>query len=312
MRKTCLNNVYELAKKDTRVIYIGSDVGAGTLDNFKEEMPERFFIEGISEQHVVGMAAGLALEGNVPYVNTIGVFLTRRCFEQIVMDVCLHNLPVRLIGNGGGLVYAPLGPSHLAVDDIAILRTVPNMTILAPADAGEMARLMPLTLDYGGPIFIRLAKGGDPIVSIDDGQCEIGKAVCAKKGGEALLITTGVTLKPALEAARILDKKGIETGVTHLHTIKPIDFEAILKSCEKARLIITVEEGTITGGLGSAVAEIMAEANFSSFKKFKRIGIPDAFCENYGSQALLWEKFGITADNIARTALALAGEEDII
>ncbi|VAX23804.1 Transketolase, C-terminal section [hydrothermal vent metagenome] len=311
MRKTCLDKVYELAKTDERVIYIGSDVGAGTLDNYKEEMPDRFFVEGISEQHVVGMASGLAMEGNIPYINTIGVFLTRRCFEQIVLDVCLHNLPVRLIGNGGGLVYAPLGPSHLAVDDIAIMRAVPNMTILAPADANEMARLMPLTLNYPGPIYIRLAKGGDPIVSKDDGQCTIGKAVNVKEGDEALLITTGVTLKPALEAAEALEKKGIGTGVIHLHTIKPLDIETILIRSEKARVIITVEEGTIIGGLGGAVAEIIAEANFNPAIRFKRIGIPDAFCENYGSQALLMEKFGITSGNIVQTALDLTGERQI-
>ena len=145
-------------------------------------MPERFFMEGVSEANIVGMAAGLALEGKIVYINTIATFLTRRCFEQIVLDLCLHNANVRLIGNGGGMVYAPLGPTHVAIDDIAILRAMPHMTILAPADADEMRRLMPQTLDVDGPIYIRLGKGGDPIVSRDRSALRDrqGRSRCAK------------------------------------------------------------------------------------------------------------------------------------
>ena len=150
--------MYQLAKGDPRIAFIGSDLGVGTLRKFKEEMPDQFYMEGISEAHVVGMAAGLALEGMIVYVNTISTFITRRCFEQIVVDVCLHNLNVRLIGNGAGLVYAPLGPTHMTIEDISILRAVPNMTVVSVADAGEMRRLMPQTVDYPGPIYIRLAK----------------------------------------------------------------------------------------------------------------------------------------------------------
>ena len=135
MRQTCLNMVYELAKADERVFFIGSDLGVGTLNQFKKEIPDRFFMEGVSEANLIGMATGLALEGKIVYVNTLATFLTRRCFEQIVLDACLHHANVRLIGNGGGMVYAPLGPTHLAIEDMAILRAVPNMTIVAPADA---------------------------------------------------------------------------------------------------------------------------------------------------------------------------------
>src|SRR5213592_860492 len=131
MRKTCLDMVYELARKDERIFFIGSDLGIGTLKQFKAEMPDRFLMEGVSEQSIVGVAAGLALEGKIVYVNTIATFLTRRCFEQVVLDLCLHDVKVRLIGHGGGLVYAPLGPTHLAIEDIAILRAIPNMTVIA-------------------------------------------------------------------------------------------------------------------------------------------------------------------------------------
>ena len=142
MRKKCLETIYRLAQKDSRVLFIGSDLGPGVLDSMKNEMPERFFMEGISEQHIIGMSAGLAFDGFLPFVNTISTFLTRRCFEQIALDLCLHDLPVKLVGNGGGMVYAPLGPTHQALDDFSLLRSLPNMTIVSPCDSVEMEKLI--------------------------------------------------------------------------------------------------------------------------------------------------------------------------
>ena len=165
MRNTCLNEIHKLAKVNKKILFIGSDLGAGTLADMQQEIPDQFIMEGISEQHIIGMSAGLAMEGFTPYVNSIAPFLTRRCYEQVLVDLCLHNLPVRLIGNGGGVVYAPLGPTHLAVEDIAIFRVIPNMTIIAPCDAEEMVRLVKQTVNWPHPIYIRLAKGGDKVVS---------------------------------------------------------------------------------------------------------------------------------------------------
>jgi transketolase len=298
MRKTCLSMVYELAKEDERIFFIGSDLGVGVLSQFKDEIPDRFFMEGVGESNLVGMAAGLAMEGKIPYVNTIATFLTRRCYEQVVLDLGLHNVPVRLIGNGGGYVYAPLGPTHLAVEDIAIFRTIPNMTIVVPADADEMRRLMPQTVDLPGPLYIRLAKGYDPIVSSDEKPFEIGKAIPMRDGDDALIVTTGITLGMALEASKSLSQKGIEAAVLHMHTIKPLDREALLKFATKVPVTISVEEHTIIGGLGSAVAETMAEADFDSVKRFRRIGIPDRFAEQYGSQNSLMEHCNITSDGV--------------
>jgi transketolase len=305
MRKTSLDMVYELAKRDARVIFIGSDLGPDTLKNLKTEMPNQFLMEGVSEANIVSMAAGLALEGRIPYINTIATFLSRRCFEQIVLDLGLHNTKVRLIASGGGFVYAPLGPTHLAVDDIAILRTVPNMTILAPCDAEEMRRLMLLTLDVEGPIYIRLGKGGDPVVSRADLACEIGKAILMREGRDALIITTGICLQAALKAAAALDERGVSAGVLHVHTVKPLDTSAILEYCGRARAIVTIEEHILIGGLGSAVAELIAEAGFDPAKRFKRIGIPDKFADEYGSQASLMERFSITSENLIATVAAL-------
>ena len=240
-------------------------------------MPERFFMEGVSEAHIVGMAAGMALEGSIVYVNTISTFITRRCFEQVAVDLCLHKLNVRLIGNGGGLVYAPLGPTHLAIEDISIFRALPNMTVVAVADADEMKRLMPQTVDYQGPIYIRLAKGDDPVVTNDKLPFRIGKAYTMREGRDALLVTTGVTLKVALDAAEVLSRSGIQAAVLHMPTIKPLDVETFLDHASRSRVIVAVEENTIVGGLGSALAEVISEAGLNPARKFKRIGIPDRF-----------------------------------
>ncbi len=306
MRKACLDMVYELAQHDERIFFIGSDLGVGTLDAFKAQMPGRFFMEGISEAHLVGMAAGMALEGKIVYVNTIATFLTRRCFEQIVLDLCLHNVPVRLIGNGGGLVYAPLGPTHEAIDDIAILRALPHMSIIAAADAEEMRRLMPRTVAYPGPIYIRLGKGGDPVVTNARMAFEIGKAYLMRPGDDALIVTTGVTLKPALDAAAALAAQGMEAAVLHVPTVKPLDAAAVLAAAAQVPVIVTVEEHTVIGGLGSAVAELLAEADFTTPKRFRRIGIPDVFPDQYGSQASLMAHYGLTAERIASLIRSLA------
>jgi len=303
MRRKCLDMVYEMAKKDDRIFFVGSDLGFETLKEFREAIPERFIMEGINESHAVGMASGLAMEGNIVYVNTIATFLTRRCFEQVVLDMCMHKINVRLIGNGGGLVYAPLGSTHLAFEDIAIFRALPNMTIVAPADANEMERFMPLTVDYPGPIYIRLAKGYDPIVTNDDTKFEIGKGIPMRKGRDGLIVTTGIGLRLSLQAAEILHKDGIETSILHMPTIKPIDSEAILDHVSQTKVVVTVEEHTIVGGLGSAVAEIIAETNFGSPKRFLRIGLPDVFPDEYGSQDSLMRRYDITSDNIVTTIM---------
>jgi len=308
MRKTCLDMVYELAKTDDRVLFIGSDLGIGTLQQFKAEMPDRFFMEGVSEANLIGMSAGFALEGKVVYANTIATFITRRCFEQVCLDLCLHNVNVRLIGNGGGLVYAPLGPTHLATEDIAILRALPHMTILAPADATEMRRMMPLTLDHPGPIYIRLGKGGDPIVTDPAQPFEIGKIFVMRPGTGAVIVSTGVMLKRSLDAAELLRAKGIDAAVLHCPTVKPLDAAVIRQYALAAPVIVSVEEHTIVGGLGSAVAEILAESDFPALKRFRRIGIPDVFPDQYGSQDSLLARYGITAERISATVEQLAAK----
>lgn len=298
MRKTCLNEIYKLAKQDKRVVFFGSDVAAGTLVDFQTEMPERYFMEGVSEANIIGVMSGLAMNGKIPYLNTIAVFLTRRCYEQVLLDAAMHNLKIRLVGSGAGVVYAPLGPTHIAFEDIALMRVIPNMTIVAPCDAEEMKRLMPQTIDYEGPIYIRLGKGGEPVVSLSKNPFEIGKAILMRDGGDAFIISTGVVLKLALDAAELLKEIGISTGVLHVHTVKPIDRAAIINAADRVKAIITVEEHSAIGGIGSVVAEILAETNFATGKKFAKISLPDAFPSLYGSQESIMESYGITAEKI--------------
>lgn len=298
MRKTSLEYVYKLAQQDERVVFIGSDLGPGVLSDMKKDLPERFFMEGVSEQHVVGMAAGLAMEGFIPYVNTIATFLTRRCYEQVALDICLQNLPVRLIANGGGLVYAPLGPTHLAVEDEAIMRALPNMTIVAPCDADEMSRFMFKTLDWPQPIYIRLAKGYDQIISKDEFGFEIGKAILMQQPGEGLFITTGVMTQLAFQAVEKLEQDGISCGILHMHTIKPLDHITLNEWLPKVSAVVTVEEHTRIGGLGSAVLEHCCDEIPEQTGKIFRLGLPDKFADKYGSQNSLLAYFGITVESL--------------
>lgn len=297
MRQEAMNAVYDLAKRDKRVLFIGSDLGAGVLDIIKKEMPDRFFMEGVSEANVIGMSAGLAMDGYVPYVNTIATFLTRRCFEQVAVDLCLQNLPVRLLASGGGAVYAPLGPTHMALEDIAIMRALPNMTILAPVDAPEMRRAMDATLDCPGPVYVRIAKGGDPVVSTPEAGFTIGKSIEMRRGRDVAFFSTGVMTSRTLEAAKILADSGIESAVRHVHTIKPLDEKAVREAAAHTALIITVEEHTRVGGLGSAVLETLSDAG--SQTRVLRLALPDAFISTYGSQDTILHDAGLQPPQIA-------------
>src|ERR1700724_735496 len=302
MRPACVNKVFDLAIRDPRVVYIGSDLSPDLTQRMRKEMPGRAFMEGVSEAHVIGMAAGLAMEGFIPFVHTIATFITRRCYEQVAVDLCLHNLPVRLIGNGGGLVYAPLGPTHLAIEDIAIMRALPNMTVTAVCDAKEMVRLMNSTLDWPSPIYIRLAKGGDRVVSNDENGFTIGKAIPMRKAQgkrPIVLLATGVMTTSCLGAAEHLAKSGIDVSVVHFHTVKPLDEEAVLEFSRDAELVATVEEGTMIGGFGSAVTDVLVEKLGSSLPALVRIGLPDAFPHKYGLQEELFEVYGLAPAQIA-------------
>jgi transketolase len=307
MRKTALECVHKLAQDDKRVLFIGSDLGYGVLEKMKNEIPDQFFMEGVSEQYIIGMAAGLAMEGFIPYVNTIATFLTRRCYEQVAVDLCMHDLPVRLIANGGGGVYAPLGPTHLAIEDIAIMRALPNMTVVAPCDADEMNRLMMSTLEWPHPIYIRLARGGDPIVSVEENGFKLGKSIKMRDGVDGLFVTTGVMTQLALETAEILKTKGVDIGVLHVHTVKPFDADGVISAIDRVKAVVTVEEHIVNGGLGSVVLESCSELRPELLPKISRIGIPDIFATEYGSQSSLLQHWGITSSTLIAAMMKKLG-----
>jgi transketolase len=315
MRNTCLNQVHALAKRDDRVVFIGSDLSPGLLAEMKREMPERWFMEGITEQNVVGMAAGFAMEGFVPYVNTIATFITRRCYEQVAVDLCLHDLPVRLIGNGGGLVYAPLGPTHLAIEDIAIMRALPNMAVVAVCDAQEMQAFMNVSLDWPHPIYIRLAKGGDPVVSRKENGFAIGKAIPMRRArgrGPVVLMATGVMTTNCLAAAELLERDGTDAAVLHIHTVKPLDAEAVLEHAAGAALVVTVEEGVAIGGLGSAVTDLLVDRLGPAMPAIRRIALSDAFPHNYGVQEDLFALYGLMPPQIAATVVQALKAKELV
>ena len=304
MRRTSLDCVYELAKEKSEVVFLGSDLGAGVLEDMRRELPDQWFMEGVSEQHIVGMAAGLAKEGFIPFVNTIATFITRRCFDQIAVDVCLENLPVRLIGNGGGMVYAPLGPTHQAIEDISIMSALPNMTVLAPCDANEMRLLMSQTLQWSGPIYIRLAKGGDELISDANCRSRIGEGVVLKEPGEITFLSTGVMTQRALGAVRELDSRGVSCGLVHFHTLKPFDSKLLCNLVSRCSFVVSVEEHVLHGGLGATVLAALNDARLDRRPPVLRLGLPDQFSTTYGSQETILGSYGLDTAGIVNSVLA--------
>ena len=274
-------------------------------------MPDRYFVEGIAEAYVVGLAAGLAMSGKMPFVNTIATFLTRRCYDQIAVDVCMGNHDVRLYANGGGLVYAPLGPTHLAIDDIALMRALPNMTVIAPADADEMERAVRASEKHKGPVYFRVARGGDPLVPQDEHKFQIGKAIVLREPKEILLIASGVMVHRAMQVADQLKSGGIQAGVINVHTIKPLDVETLSGYLSTIPNVITLEEHSIVGGLGSAVVQLIAEGGRRSQGLFKMMGIPDCFPDKYGRQGDLIKYFGLEVNDILETSLKMLADQKV-
>ena len=275
--------IQEIVLANRRVVFIGSDLGAGMFARLGKEAPDRFFMEGVSEQHLIGMAAGLAKEGFIPLVMTIATFLTRRCYEQIVVDAALHGLPVRLLGIGSGLAYAALGPTHVAVDDFALLRPVPGMTVLAPADTVEANALLAQSINHPGPVYLRLPRGDEvPMPSL--ATSVIGVAAPLHEPGEVLIVSTGALTATAIAVRESLRSHGVNAGVLHVHTVAPLDAGTVCTLAVGMELVVTVEEHLRTGGLGSAVLEALHDARISPMPAVLRRGADDGFVTGYGTR----------------------------
>lgn len=303
MRDAFCRELNKLAADDPRVLLLTGDIGFQVFDSFREKYPDRFYNMGIAEANMIGVSAGLALSGKMPFAYTIVPFLTMRAFEQIRVDICMQNQPVKIVGVGGGVSYGVLGPTHQAIEDIAILRALPNMVVISPCDPMESQLATCAAFKHPGPVYIRLGKNGEPALHKTAYEFQIGRAVTMREGNDATIIVCGAVTKVALDTAALLEQKGIQTRVINMHTVKPVDKEAILRAAKETRGIVSVEEHSIIGGLGSAVAEVLAESDLKV--PFRRVGINDIFSFAVGSQAYHWEKHGISVTNIGNLILKL-------
>ncbi len=285
MRETFLNCLVERANVDSRIVLVSADMGYSVLEPFMEQFPDRFFNVGISEQNAVSVAAGMALNGKVVYVYSIIPFVTMRCFEQIRVDVAYMNTNVRLVGVGAGYSYGPAGATHHAIEDIAIMRALPNMTVCCPGDPLEARALVTQSFDHKGPMYLRLGKTREPVLHAADTPITLGKAAQVRQGKDIALLTTSTMLEQGCALSDYWGQKGVSIAVYSYHTVKPLDVALIQFLIQEGYKIITLEEHSIIGGLGSAVAEVIAESNRPV--PFKRIGIPDCFTHHVGSQASL-------------------------
>jgi len=291
MRNTFVDALIERAAMDERIFLLTPDMGYSVLERFRDRYPERFLNAGIAEQNAIGMASGLALSGHLVYVYSIVPFVTMRCFEQVRNDVAYMYTPVRLVGIGSGLAYGPAGPTHHSLEDIAIMRSLPNMTVCCPGDPIEVMEIMRRSFEIQGPMYIRLGKSGERRIHPEGTHIEIGKAIQVSGGKDAAIITTGNTLEMARDMIDRLRKEGIGVRLVSMPTVKPLDEDCIRDLIDEDIPIFTLEEHSIIGGLGSAVAEVIAEAGRSV--RFHRAGVRDIFVSWVGGQEYLRRKCGM-------------------
>ncbi|MGB9791820.1 MAG: transketolase family protein [Thermacetogeniaceae bacterium] len=292
----------ELGKKYPDLVVLDADLAKSTKTaDFAKVFPERFFDMGIAEQNMMGVAAGLALAGKIPCVSTFAVFATGRAFDQIRNSIAYPGLNVKIVATHGGITVGEDGASHQSVEDIALMRALPNMTVVVPADAVETEKAVAAAVACDGPVYIRLGRPAVPVLFDEGYSFCLGKAVVLREGRDAAIFATGIMVSEALKAAEILSERGIGAGVVNVHTIKPLDVETVVDLAEKTGAVVTAEEHSVIGGLGSAVAEVLAE---HCPVPMVRVGINDRFGES-GKPGDLLKAFGLTADHIAEAVDAL-------
>ena len=297
MRTAFIRTLIELAEKDERINLVVGDLGFGVVEAFADRFPTRFVNAGVAEQDMTGVAAGMALCGKVVFTYSIANFPTLRCFEQIRNDVCYHNANVKVVSVGGGLAYGALGVTHHATEDIAVMRSLPGMTVVAPGDPVEAALATRALVAQPGPAYLRLGRSGEPQVHWNGADFQLGKSIQLTDGGDITLIATGTMLHTAVQVAERLSQDGIHARVLSMHTVKPLDVKAVLAAACETSAIVTIEEHSILGGLGSAVAEVLAE--YPGFRvPFKRLGLPMTFTSLVGNQDYLKEAYSLSVDRI--------------
>jgi transketolase len=306
VRNTFVNTLCDLAEQDERVWLLCGDLGYSVLERFSSRFPRRYINVGVAEQNMVGVAAGLALSGKVVFTYSIANFPVMRCLEQLRNDVCYHNLSVKTVAVGAGLPYGTHGYTHHGVEDIAVMRTLPNMTVVAPGDPVETRLATAALLAHEGPGYLRLGKGGEPTIHQSAPDFQLGQALTLREGDDVAIISTGAILAEAVTAADLLATQGIHAGVLSMPTVQPLDTAAVLRAAEHSPLVVTVEEHRPVGGLGSAVAETLACAPGPHARLLTcGVTIPPSVV---GSGAYLRERNGLDAAHLAqRIAQALVG-----
>ena len=304
MRTTFIRTLTELAAADPRIMLVVGDLGFGVVTDFANRFPDQFLNVGVAEQNMTGVAAGLALAGKIPFTYSIANFPTLRCLEQIRNDVCYHKAHVVVVAVGGGFAYGALGMTHHATEDLAILRSLPEMTVLAPGDPVEVAAATWAAAANPGPAYLRLGRDGEAVIHDASVQWTLGKAIAVRRGQHLTLISTGAMLGTAVAAAELLAEEGFRARVLSMHTVKPLDVEAVLAAAQETGLIVTLEEHSILGGLGSAVAEVLCESDIPDVR-FRRIGLPSSFCRVVGDQDYLRKHYGLDPPSVANRVLHL-------
>ncbi len=301
MKKIATRDAYgkalvELGRENPDVVVLDADLAKSTKTiEFAKHFPERFFDMGIAEQNMIGTAAGLAAAGKIPFCSTFAIFATGRAFEIIRNSVAYSRLNVKIAASHAGITVGEDGGSHQSVEDIALMRSLPNMTVLVPADAVETRAAVRAAAQIQGPVYIRLGRPGVPVLHGDDFHFEPGRAVVMREGDDATIIATGIMVATALEAAGLLEQEGIGVRVVNMHTIKPLDEEAVIAAARETGVIVTAEEHSVIGGLGGAVAEAVCACHPVPVY---RVGLPDVFGES-GKPGELLEKYGLTAAHLA-------------
>jgi transketolase len=295
MRDAFVRALTELAAEDPSVMLVNGDLGFGVLTDFIDRFPDNYVNAGVAEQNMTAVACGMALTGARAYTYSIGNFPTLRCLEQIRNDVCYHGADVTVVAIGGGFSYGPLGMSHFATEDLAILRALPGMTVVAPSDPWQAYALTRQLHARGGPAYLRIDKGA---AGLPEGSVELGRVRQVRDGGDAVIFTTGGILGEALAAADRLAEEGRSIRVVDIHTIKPLDTEAVIEAARVCRRVVTLEEHSIIGGLGGAIAEVCLEAGIP-IETFRRIGLDDRHPSIVGDQSFLRRHHGMDAAAVA-------------
>ena len=303
MRDAFSDELTSLAGSDPRIVLLMGDIGNHMFDKFKERYPDRFFNCGIAEANMISVAAGLAMSGFRPFVYTFSSFDIVRPLEQIRVDLAFQNLPVTIIGLGGGLTYSSLGPTHYVCEDLAMTRALPNMTVICTADANETRAAIRAALQQEGPVYIRIGKKNEPLIYQTSPDFIIGKGITLEEGSDICILGTGTIIPNVIAAAHMIRESGLKPQVVSFHTIKPLDTFLLKRVFSDYPLVVTVEEHSLIGGLGSAVAEWLIDQPRSYKCHLKRIGIPDEFLHFAINQKSARDMYSLSPDRLAETIL---------